>query len=370
MSIKPQIKRLYVIGAGASCPYGFPTLKQLTWELCAFLDEPDRETIRQAIYECFGIELGGPEDSPRCDFEELLNRLEPSGLHYVQQPSHKDSENVPASAFDIALRGLREFLHHKCASVATKEGPYDRLVRTLGEGEAIVSFNWDVLPEIAFNRNHREFAYIEDWRDDYPGELPHPDYSNLTFLLKPHGSINWYALLDWELLILDAATNWRTIGKSLANYMLYLLDPLGSKDVGQSSYFLSSAIAPVPAIVPPHAAKLLSVGGYPSDGFVDSGHERVMTKTWAMFREFVSSAEELVIIGYSLPGTDAASIFVLKQFAPTAALQRRKSVAIVDVNPEVVQRYRRLVHPSASLVCADFDSFNSTSLSRSRGPEL
>jgi hypothetical protein len=32
-----KIDRLYVVGAGASCPYGLPTLKTLTWELCNFL---------------------------------------------------------------------------------------------------------------------------------------------------------------------------------------------------------------------------------------------------------------------------------------------------------------------------------------------
>jgi len=32
----PKIRRLYVVGAGASCPYGLPTLKTLSRELCPF----------------------------------------------------------------------------------------------------------------------------------------------------------------------------------------------------------------------------------------------------------------------------------------------------------------------------------------------
>jgi hypothetical protein len=127
--------------------------------------------------------------------------------------------------------------------------------------------------------------------------------------------------------------------------------------LGGSNEFARLALAQVPAIVPPVASKMLYVGGTPRDGFVDEGHQRVMRAIWASFFKLVSSAIELVVIGYSLPGTDAASIAVLKQFAPSQDVQKQKRVLIVDKNPEVVNRYRHFVHPNAALISHDFDSF-------------
>ena len=52
----PKIRRLYIVGAGASCPYGLPTLETLSRELCAFLKDEDRDRLVEAIYEALGIE--------------------------------------------------------------------------------------------------------------------------------------------------------------------------------------------------------------------------------------------------------------------------------------------------------------------------
>src|SRR5579864_1800597 len=174
---RPEIDRLYVIGSGASDPYGLPTLKTLTWELYNFLPTDDREILLAAIYECIGIDMRAATDN--VDFEELLDRLNPRALFYLTTDK---SQEIRIQAAEIALRGLREFMIRKCADVATTVGPYDRLVRSLGKRDAIVSFNWDVLPELAFRRNAVPYFY---WRD-----------AGGNVLLKPHGSINWFALLD------------------------------------------------------------------------------------------------------------------------------------------------------------------------------
>jgi hypothetical protein len=140
--------------------------------------------------------------------------------------------------------------------------------------------------------------------------------------------------------------------------MLYLKNPLGSRDLGDSNEMVRRALSQIPAIVPPIASKQLSVGGEPRDGWVESGHQRAMNRIWTVFAEFIRNAQELVVIGYSLPGTDAASIAVLKQFATDGKMQQSKKLMIVDPSPQVLQRYRRLVHPNATLVCDDFNNFD------------
>jgi hypothetical protein len=339
-----KIERLFVIGAGASCPYGLPTLKTLTWELCNFLTKDDRKILLEAIYECTGIDVRRPGDT--ADFEELLDRLDPRALGYL---AIDKSEELRPQAAEIALRGLREYMKYKCSEVSAKVGPYDRLVRSLGKRDAIVSFNWDVLLELAFRRNGIPYLY---WHD-----------SGGNVLLKPHGSINWFALLDRELLSIDLrTTNWDVFGPDRPYYLLFLKDPLGSQGLGNSSPFVRMVLARVPAIVPPVASKMLSVGGEPADGWVENGHQDAMKLIWKTFREYVIDATQLVIIGYSLPGTDASSISVLRNFAPDADAQRRKRVVIVDRNNATVDRYKRLVHPNSTLICDDFSSFDPASI--------
>ncbi len=333
------VERLYVIGAGASCLYGLPTLKTLTWELCNFLPSSDRSVLLAAIYECMGIDMCGPGDS--VDFEGFLDRLDPRALEYLPTDKAKEPR---VQAAKIALSALREFIKDKCSKVSAQQGPFDRLVRSLGEHDAIATFNWDVLLELAFRRNAKPFSY-------WPTQ-------GASTLLKPHGSINWFALLDRELLSIDMRGNWDVFGGDLNYYLLFLKDPLGSKDLGASSVFVNLALASVPAIVPPIASKILSVGGEPRDGFIASGHERAMRLIWQTFQQQVTEATQLIVIGYSLPGTDASSVSTLRQFAPDAASQRRKEVLVVDKNPNVVSRYQRLVHPNAELTSDDFTTFD------------
>jgi hypothetical protein len=68
--------------------------------------------------ECIGIDMRGREDE--VDFELLLDRLD-----YLTTDKSKE---VRPQAGEIASRGLREFMNHECSEVATKVGPYDRLV--------------------------------------------------------------------------------------------------------------------------------------------------------------------------------------------------------------------------------------------------
>jgi hypothetical protein len=340
-----KIKRLYIIGAGASFPYGLPTLNTLTWDLSQFLEEEESKIIHEAIYETFNVHLNRSDDSP--NFEELLNRLDARALSYLPKDSIDILSSARSQTAEIALNGLRKFIIHKCKIAEGIDGPYDRLVKSLTEEDAIVSFNWDVLIELSFRRIGRKFDYLQT--DDKEGS---------TIFLKPHGSINWFALLDRELLAVDLKSNWDVLGHNLSYYMMFLKDPLASRDVGDSSPFVASALSRVPAIVPPVASKMLSVGGVPRDGFVGGGHEKLMKEIWRLFYEIVQGSTEIVIIGYSLSGTDAASIEVLKRCVKDGNGCMKKRVMIVDKNPEVLERYKYLVHPGANLVCDDFNDFN------------
>lgn len=340
-----MIDRVYLIGAGASVPYKLPTLKTLTWDLSQSMSPEDRTTFSTAVYECFGKVLQNNGAIP--DFEELLNRLDPRALLYLEDVGLGGLGSFRRKAAELALSGLRAFIRDACARVSEKQGPFDMLVRSLTERDLLVSFNWDVLLECALLRAGKEFAY-----------LPSEHASGAVLILKPHGSINWFALLDREMLTVASDSNLGVIGHDLNYYMLYVKEPLSSISFGNSSSMVRHVLSRVPAIVPPIASKLLSIGGVPRDGFVEAGHARAMKATWGHFVSALDQASELVAIGYSLPGTDAASIEVLKRFGESATAQRKKRILLVEPQDAVADRYRSVLGVDTEIVCRDFNHFD------------
>src|SRR5688572_12967579 len=111
-----MIDRIYILGAGASVPYGLPTLKTLTWDVAQSLDVADRQILVDGIRECFGQNLEKPAYSQ--DFEELLNRLDPRALSYLEGSAISGRESLRRKAGELALHGLRTFIHSRCSSVA------------------------------------------------------------------------------------------------------------------------------------------------------------------------------------------------------------------------------------------------------------
>jgi hypothetical protein len=317
-------------------------MNSLTWELCKFLPEADREVLEQVIFEIFGRRRESGDESP--NFEDLLNCLDPRSFTYLTNCGIDLSRVGRTRAIEIAMRGLRDYIREKCGSVENQLGPYDQFVANLEPSATIVSFNWDILLELSLRRAGKSFCY-----------LPIDGSEGHTLILKPHGSINWFALLDRELLAIDTRSNVNVIGSSLQYYLLYLQDPLGPLEMGSSSPFAKSAISRVPAIVPPSSAKLLDVGGETRDSWVDSGHREGLRAVWKEFYERIKAADELVVIGYSLPGTDAASIEVLKAFHDYSRPQR---VFIIDKDPGIPARYCNIVYSEATLLGDDFGTFD------------
>lgn len=108
--------------------------------------------------------------------------------------------------------------------------------------------------------------------------------------------------------------------------------------------------------MPPTATKLLDVGGVPRDGFVAHGHDLTMQATWLSVAQAISQARQLVVIGYSLPGTDGATIELLKFSSREAATGRE--VLVADPNPAEIERYRVILDVEVSQVGTDFADFD------------
>jgi hypothetical protein len=85
-----------------------------------------------------------------------------------------------------------------------------------------------------------------------------------------------------------------------------------------------------------------------------------MHATWLTAAQAIDRARQLVVIGYSLPGTDGATIELLKFFFRQAA--KRREILVVDPSPAVIERYRMILDVDVSHVGVDFAAFDPTTL--------
>jgi hypothetical protein len=158
------------------------------------------------------------------------------------------------------------------------------------------------------------------------------------------------------MLMVSRQSNLLAVGDSLQYYLLYLADPFAPIDFQWSSSPVEAALSKVPAIVPPRSAKLLSVGGEPRDGFVEFGHTSAMKAIWHKFYETIRNAKIVVIIGYSLPGTDGSAITTLK--AGLAAGSGAKRLILIDPDDRVRLRYEAVLGVPVHVPCKAFEDLD------------
>lgn len=339
---KRAIKRLYILGAGASAslPYKLPLAKELFPLIRQMLNLSQKTTLNNILYE-----VGIPPRKKNINFEDFLSILFSRSLNELFQNKKQYNINQDRGKIvELLLLKLEQLLLQGCKKVKNNKGPYDRLVASLGPNDAIISFNWDILLELACLRAGKKFCY-----------LPDDDNVNNILIIKPHGSINWFPMLERELLFLDLKTNWALMGHSFEYYyMLYLKNPLGSKSFGKSSYSVQQFQSKYPAIVAPHVLKQIIIGGTPVDEFVDMGHKRFISSIWFIFQKLVEQVSELFIIGYSLPGIDSESIETLKCFSKNS---KSKKINTIIRDQQINDRIKRILRIKPHNICKDFVKF-------------
>jgi hypothetical protein len=103
MTTPHTINRVYLIGAGASVPYDLPTMTDLSWQIAQILSTADRIIFLNAIRDCYGKDLQ-PNDG--LDFEDLLNRLNPRALLYLEDTPILSADSSRQKAAEVALAAV------------------------------------------------------------------------------------------------------------------------------------------------------------------------------------------------------------------------------------------------------------------------
>lgn len=205
---------------------------------------------------------------------------------------------------------------------ATKNGEYDLLVSRLQTKDTIITFNWDLLLDERLNRtpilegyqsenkgrqNCRSGQYYwfildlsalgeETWHGAFVRE-PYSDWSPPTgYYLKVHGSIDWYFCSN------ESCRFFRKVFPVL--------------DLDKIYYCSECHEALERLLIPP---------------VLNKGYQRypLIRRIWNLASREVSSAEELIIWGYSMPPTDYYSAWLLRQ------CRKNPPKKLIIINPSV-----------------------------------
>jgi len=170
--------RVFLLGAGASKACGLPLTNEL---LQTVLPSLKTKSLRNRIVDFVKYLYPYFEQSWRNypNLEELLSLMDV----YVEfsskvKSSHKFEPNEVAELQNSLLAAITTTLSEKTQRIRIRNTQFFRLAQLLRPGDAVVTFNWDLLVEKALTELTRDWNY----------ELK----NDTVALLKPHGSIDWF----------------------------------------------------------------------------------------------------------------------------------------------------------------------------------
>lgn len=329
-------RRCFILGAGFSKPYGLPLARELTpivWRAMARADLTNKaanaplsqsgdfgheviETNLKAIrllFPSFACVAECPNTWP--DFEELITALDEADRY---RQSFQELTTAEADGWaGHTKHWLMHYLEERLSDLteAAVKGGLESVRQFVGsldlEADSIISFNWDVLLEIAADELGITVRYNNDLE---PG----------LRLAKPHGSLN---LVDTPRQKIDEV---QKAG----------LDEEVEYNKGGERHVVARARNPKQAWIrqawAPQEFKVLV------EPNIRKTYDTLWLKLqWVRALNMVRRADEIVVIGFSLPAADLRPRILLQ----LAQLDRNPAPALLIIDPRATalcKHYRRL----------------------------
>jgi hypothetical protein len=309
-------RRCYILGAGFSKACGLPLASELTAKVLKYRDDPDAKlglqdfdpqgTIQQErdllrdLFPLSDLAKSWP------DFEELITVLDEWNSY--RTGLHGEDDKFVRSFRDSLLHALYGLLCEQ-VNTARKENALSTVQsfvqRAHSEQSTIVCFNWDLLVEVAAQDIGIGLAYRKE-------KEPIKD---TIYMAKPHGSLNLAELTEQKYEESKHAINVaphdmkvERRDEQTKTLVLRIQNPANNPKGVVYTFG--------PIVIPPTARKT-----YQSPW---------INYQWHFALDMVRNADEIVIIGYSLPPTDIRPRLLL-QFAN---FRRGKRILIRLVDPK------------------------------------
>jgi hypothetical protein len=297
--------RVFVLGAGVSAAGGVPVAKDIlraTMRRLLSKKKSDADEVHKALrylYPSFEAKFNNYPN-----IEDFLNLLEMGKTFNTEEfvRSEPFSEERIRRVEKIVLRSLTSFLWKSMESTDRLKALRRFAEKEIRMGDVIITFNWDVGLErsLYMDRKEPSFHYF------YSRKLK----QNQVFLLKPHGSIDWFK--NAELPTDRVKKDYLSLDKKISVFKYF--------DFSEHR----SLAKLLPVIVPPVSSKEFKY--------------RALRRTWISAFRALSQATELQVLGYSLPREDQFARFVLRRAIRNNLVnveKRKKSpLSLKVINPD------------------------------------
>jgi hypothetical protein len=273
--------KVYVLGAGASAHAGYPLASPLGTSLAGWI-----ETLQQDHqYRSRLTQIIGAYGS-LANFEAVLADL-------MTSSPGSPAAGLPAAVRPYLLSDLQEAIREYFDTI--RKGPtplYDQLANSMRPDDLVITFNYDLGIEHALAA-----AGLWDITTGYGFSIGDPQLPSPINVLKLHGSTNWRALL------FGGHTGFSVGRSALGARPVLFFRPdqeyIGFRDfVDPLCAHLDSA-ASLPAMIMPALPKqfyFTTSSGPEWKPFWDD--------LWRRAQDAIEKAEELFILGYSMPVVD------------------------------------------------------------------
>lgn len=320
--------RCFILGAGFSKTCGLPLASELTpivWRARARSDPMDQSPQPPLIqpgnfgYEALEVDLQAIKTLfPDCacdparvdswpDFEELITALDEANRFQqsFERLTRNQSDNWSGRAKEHLMRHLQERLSELTEAAVANLGLITNFIESLDlEKDSVISLNWDMLLEIAAD----DLGVQVNYRDGLGPGLR---------LAKPHGSLSLVDVPKQEyeqarkkaanVFGLDEELEYRSAGES--RLVLRVQDPR------ESWIRRAWAKSDIAVLVEPNIRKT---------------YDRPWIELqWVRALDMVQTANEIIVIGFSLPKADLRPRILLQ----LAKLHRNPLPKLIIVDP-------------------------------------
>lgn len=304
-------KRVYVLGAGSSIGHSkgiFPSITKFFSSAKKFGLFSNDEFAELASY---AKEVLGRDIKHKINIEDLFTHIEIE----LERSSSSRLLEIRQELFDLIQRVLTTAE----GNISDNNGEYQKFVSKLEKKDTIITFNWDLLLDNALNRatildklaepDRADVAHYWQFIWHFSGlgegtwkhisvQEPYHDWDPENgYYLKAHGSIDWFYCLN----------------ESCRAFRKVFPRPDPAK-----TYYCGECHEPLECLlIPPVLNK--GYRQYP-----------LIRRIWNVAAKELSSANELIIWGYSLPPTDFYSSWLLRQS------REAQPQSLVIINPSVL----------------------------------
>ena len=207
------------------------------------------------------------------------------------------------------------------------EGPpsdlHQRLAKGIEKGDTVISYNYDMLFDNALGSKLKDGTYRINFDWIFDGTWSRSSGSpSITELLKLHGSLNWLRCANCGSSLLY---NFKALPR-LVYEKLGLAPSSGDFVCPKCQRKMLKS-----AIIPPLLTKPLD--------------DIEFKYVWDLASRRLTTADKIVVIGYSLPPTDYYSEMLLRK-SISSRMQTELQLDVVNPNPEVVERLVRTLRPT------------------------